>query len=134
MSKLAFAHRQLNKQPSEIVLEDLNASFILDFLMHLEQERHNCIRSRNARFAVIRSFMEYVSFEEPCALALAHSIRAIPMKRFEQPLIGFLSREHIEAILAAPDARTWTGQRDRVMLATRARQESNLYERFNAHI
>jgi integrase/recombinase XerD len=38
------------------------------------------------------------------------------MKRFEQPLVGFLSREHIEAILAAPDANTWTGQRDRVML------------------
>ena len=33
-----------------------------------------------------------------------------------RPLIGFLSREHIEAILTAPDSRTWTGQRDRVML------------------
>jgi integrase/recombinase XerD len=38
------------------------------------------------------------------------------MKRFEQPLVGFLSREHIEAILAAPDASTWTGQRDRRIL------------------
>lgn len=86
--------------------------------MRLEQERNNCVRSRNARFAAIRSFMEYVSFEEPCALALTQSVRAIPMKRFEQPLVGFLSREHIEAILCAPDARTWTDQHDRVMLAT----------------
>ena len=62
--------------------------------------------------------MEYVSFAEPSALSLAQSVLAIPMKRFEQPLVGFLSREHIEAILAAPDVRTWTGQRDHVMLAT----------------
>jgi integrase/recombinase XerD len=113
---LAFAHERLHKSPSDIALEDLSASFILDFLNHLEVDRHNCSRSRNARFAAIRSFMQYVSFEEPSALALTQSVLAIPMKRFEQPLVGFLSREHIEAILAAPDANTWTGQRDRVML------------------
>lgn len=115
---LGFAHRQLGKQPSNMTLEDLNPTFILAFLAHLEVDRHNCARSRNARFAAIRSFMEYVSFEEPSALALAQSVLAIPMKRFEQPLVGFLSREHIEAILAAPDANSWTGQRDRVMLTT----------------
>jgi site-specific recombinase XerD len=112
---LAFAHERLHKRPSDIALEDLSASFILDFLNHLEVDRHNCSRSRNARFAAIRSFMEYVSFEEPSALALTQSVLAIPMKRFEQPLVGFLSREHIEAILAAPNADTWIGQRDRVM-------------------
>lgn len=78
----------MHKRPSDITIEDLNASFILDFLSYLEQERHNCIRSRNARFAAIRSFMEYVSFEEPSALALTQSVLAIPMKRFEQPLTG----------------------------------------------
>jgi len=115
---LAFARRQLGKQPAELTLEDLNATFVLEFLRHLETERHNCIRSRNARFAAIRSFMEYVAFQEPSALAIAQSVLAIPMKRFEQPLVGFLSREHIEAILTAPDGNIWTGQRDRVMLAT----------------
>lgn len=115
---LTFAHRRLRKQPAELTLEDLNASLILEFLKHLEVERHNCIRSRNARFAAIRSFMEFVSFQEPSALASAQSILAIPMKRFEQPLIGFLSRVHIEAILDAPDQNTWSGQRDRMMLTT----------------
>jgi integrase/recombinase XerD len=115
---LGFAHRQLGKRPSDMALDDLNPTFILAFLKHLEVDRHNCARSRNARFAAIRAFMEYVFFEEPSALALAQSVLAIPMKRFEQPLVRFLSREHIEAILAAPDANTWTGQRDRVMLTT----------------
>jgi integrase/recombinase XerD len=115
---LAFTHRQLGKQPSDLLIEDLNAELILDFLCYLEVERHNSIRTRNARFAAIRSFMGYVAFQEPSALAVIQSVLAIPMKRFEQPLIGYLSREHIEAILAAPDRTTWTGQRDRVMLAT----------------
>lgn len=113
-----FAHRQLHKQPAELKLEDLNAQFILRFLTHLEVERHNCARSRNARFAAIRSFMEFVTFQEPAAVGLAQSVLAIPMKRFEQPLIGSLTRDQIEAILAAPDSTTWTGQRDRVMLLT----------------
>ena len=115
---LAFAHQQLGKKPSDLVIEDLNATFVLAFLKYLEVERHNCARSRNARFAAIRSFMEYIAFQEPSALTIVQTVLAIPMKRFEQPLIGFLSREHIESILAAPDQNTWTGQRDRVMFAT----------------
>ena len=99
-------------------MKDLNAAFILEFLHYLETDRHNSIRSRNARFAAIRSFMGYVAFEEPSALSLAQSVLAIPMKRFEQPLIGYLSRIQINAILDAPDPTSRIGQRDRVMLAT----------------
>jgi integrase/recombinase XerD len=115
---LAFAYQRLHKRPAEITIQDLSAPFVLEFLRHLEEDRHNAIRSRNARFAAIRSFMEYVSFEEPSALAITQSVLAIPMKRFEQPLVGFVSRQHIEAILAAPNISTWTGQRDHIMLAT----------------
>lgn len=33
-------------------------------------------------------------------------------------MLGYLSREQITAILAAPDRRTWSGHRDAVLLAT----------------
>lgn len=115
---LAFAERRLRKRAADLALADLNAALVLDFLQHLEQDRHNSIRSRNARLAAIRSFMRYAALKEPSALALAQSVLAIPMKRFERPLIGFLSREQIQAILEAPDPTTWSGQRDRVMFAT----------------
>jgi integrase/recombinase XerD len=114
---IAFAHRKLHKSPSDMTIDDFDTPLILAFLKHLEDERHNCIRSRNARFAAIRAFMQYIAFEEPSAVALARSVLAIKMKRFEQPMVGFLSREHIEAILAAPDSGTWIGQRDRIMFA-----------------
>jgi integrase/recombinase XerD len=88
---LAFAEQRLKKRPAAITLEDLNAAFIASFLEHLEKQRHNSVRSRNARFAAIRSFMHYVGLKEPCALALTQAVLAIPMKRFERPLIGYLS-------------------------------------------
>jgi integrase/recombinase XerD len=114
----AFAEQRLKKQPADLTLEDLNPNFILRFLDHLETDRHNSIRTRNARFAALRSFMRYVGGQDPSSAALTQSVLNIPMKCFERPLVGFLSREEVQAILQAPDSATWTGQRDRVMLAT----------------
>ncbi|EQD74650.1 integrase/recombinase, partial [mine drainage metagenome] len=62
--------------------------------------------------------MRYVGSKEPSAAALAQSVLCIPLKCFERRLVGFLSREEVQAILEAPSPQTWTGQRDRVMLAT----------------
>lgn len=113
-----FAEQKLKKQPADLALEDLNAAFILRFLEYLESDRHNSIRTRNARFAAIRSFMRYVGWQDPSSAALTQSVLSIPMKCFERPLVEFLSRDEVQAILEAPDPTSWTGQRDRVMLAT----------------
>jgi|ERR1017187_2986970 site-specific recombinase XerD len=115
---LAFAERKLHKRPTDLNLKDLAAPLILDFLQYLEKERGNSIRSRNARFAAIRAFMHFASFKDPSALAVTQTVLRIPMKKFERRLVGFLTREQMEAILEAPDQNTWTGRRDRVMLAT----------------
>lgn len=115
---LSFAEQQLHRRPADLSLQDLQSPLILKFLDHLEKQRHNSIRSRNARFAAIRSFMHYAGYKEPAALSVIQSVLAIPMKRFDRPLVGFISRAHVEAIIAAPDAKTWTGRRDRVMFAT----------------
>jgi integrase/recombinase XerD len=114
----AFTERRLGKRPAKLTLTDCNSKLILDFLNYLEDERKNTSRSRNARFAAIRSFMHYAAGQEPSVLAVTQAVLAIPMKRFDRPLVGFLSREQIEAILAAPDPSTWSGRRDRVMFAT----------------
>ena len=115
---LGFLARELGKPPAAFTLADLTAPRVLAFLAHLETVRHNCVRSRNARCAAIRAFMHYVGLHEPALLASTAPVLAIPMKRFERPLVGFLSREQVEALLAAPDPSTWSGRRDRVMFAT----------------
>jgi site-specific recombinase XerD len=75
-------------------------------------ERADCC---NARFAAIRSFMHFAALTEPAALPVIQRVLAIPMKRFDKPLLGFLSRDEIQAILDAPDVTTWCGHRDRAM-------------------
>lgn len=114
---LRYAEHEKHRSPTQLTLNDFNAPLVLGFLAHLEAERHNSVRSRNARLAAVRAFAQYVALQCPPAVRLVQQILAIPMKRFEKPLLGFLSRDEIQAMLAAPDATTWCGRRDRLMLA-----------------
>ena len=113
---LGYAERQLGKPPVKLALGDVDAELVLGFLTHLEAERHNAVRSRNARLAAVRAFARYVAVQCPPALLLVQRILAIPMKRFDRPLLGFLSRGEVQALLTAPDPATWCGRRDRVLL------------------
>ena len=115
---LAFAEKALGREPQDFRLADLNAKFILAFLDYLETERKNSARSRNARLAALRSFLKYAAHHDLSALDCIQHALAVPMKRFDRPLPEFLSREEIQAILDAPDTRTWCGQRDRALLTT----------------
>lgn len=115
---LQFAQKHLHKPPERLTLTELDAPLVLAFLQHLERERHNSIRSRNARLAAVRAFMHYAALKELTALPTIQSVLAIPMKRCEKRLVGYLSQSEVQAVLNAPDAATWCGQRDRVMLAT----------------
>lgn len=115
---LQFIHRQRQREPSDLTLLDLNADLILEFLHYLEEGRGNTVQTRNARLAAIRSFMKYASLRDPGSLVNTESLLAIPLKRTETHLVGYLSLEEMNAILNAPDPSTWSGQRDRVMFAT----------------
>lgn len=113
---LVYAERRLGKPPAKLTLGDFDAQLVLGFLAHLEAERHNTVRSRNARLAAVRAFARYVAVQCPPALLLVQQILAIPTKRFDKPLLGFLSREEVRSVLGAPDTDTWCGRRDRVLL------------------
>jgi len=115
---LQFAEQRLHRPPERLTLCDIDAPLVLAFLNYLEVDRHNAIRSRNLRLAAVRAFLRYVASKVPEVLGTIQSVLAIPMKRYERPLVGFLSQEEISALLTAPDPDTWCGQRDRVMFAT----------------
>ncbi len=113
-----FTKLYLRKTAAQLCLKDINADLIVRFLNYIEKDRKNTIRTRNIRLAAIRSFINYVSYQIPTILPAIQQILAIPMKRFDRPLVGFLTREEMEAILIAPDISTWAGNRDCVMFAT----------------
>lgn len=111
-----FAQQRLNKAPSMLSIDNLDAPFIGTFLHHLEKDRGNSARSRNARLAAIHSFFKYVALQDPSHSAVIQRVLAIPTKRYDRKPIDFLTQPEIDALLAAPDQSTWAGRRDRTLL------------------
>jgi integrase/recombinase XerD len=114
---LRYAKQQLGTEPSALKTEDFPPSFLGTFLEHLEGTRGNSTRTRNARLAAIHSFFRYVALAEPAHALLCQQVLAMPSKRYSKKPIAFLDRTEITALLAAPDASTWIGRRDRTLLA-----------------
>jgi site-specific recombinase XerD len=113
---LCFAASLLKIKPAKIEIESLDAPLVLAFLEHLECKRGNSARTRNARLAAINAFFRYLEYRLPSGLDQARRIHAIPMKKTNQPLVSYLTREELQALLDAPDPRTLSGIRDRAML------------------
>jgi len=115
---LEFIRDKHRIEPAAVSIKNLDVEVILSFLDHLEQSRHNSIRSRNLRLAAIRSFFRLVALRDPAQVSHAARVLAIPVKRTDRRLIKAITREEMEAILSAPDLSQWSGRRDHALLLT----------------
>ena len=113
---LDFSSQRLKKAATSLKLNDIQPDLILAFLDHLERKRHNAVRSRNLRLTALRSFLKFASRRDVASLHVIEQALAVPMKRFERPMLGFLTREEMLAVLGQP-GETWTSQRDHLLLA-----------------
>jgi integrase/recombinase XerD len=113
---LGFAQRRTSKAPSELDLADLDAGLIGAFLEHLERDRTNSVRTRNARLAAIHSLFRYAALRHPEHAQDIQRVLSIPYKRFESTLVSFLTRDELDAILESPDRSGWIGRRDHALL------------------
>src|SRR5437867_3746666 len=113
---LKFVEQRLHKPPSRLNFEEIDAPLIVAFLDGLEKRQGLSVRSRNLRLTAIHSFFRYAAFEAPAHAAQIQRVLAIPSKRFTRTLIHFLTPPEVEALLAAPDQRTWFGRRDHAFL------------------
>jgi site-specific recombinase XerD len=112
---LGFAQKRLRKQPTAMRLHEITPALILAFLDHLERDRGNTVRSRNARLAALRAFLKFAAHRDVSALHAVEQALGVPMKRFERPMLGFLSRQEMLAVIGKPGA-SWTSQRDHLLL------------------
>src|SRR5439155_20060808 len=103
---LKFVQQRLHRPPARLDFEEIDAPLIVAFLDGLEKHGLS-VRSRNLRLTAIHSFFRYASFEAPAHSAQIQRVLAIPSKRFTRTLIQFLTRTEVDALLAAPDQRTW---------------------------
>jgi site-specific recombinase XerD len=113
---LKFVQQRLHKSPSRLNFEEINAPLIITFLDGLEKHHGLSVRSRNLRLTAIHSFFRYAAFETPAHSAQIQRVLAIPSKRFTRTMVQFLTRAEVDALLVAPDQRTWFGRRDHAFI------------------
>jgi site-specific recombinase XerD len=104
------------RPPVRAQFTDITPELILAFLDHLEGERHNAVRSRNARLAALRTFLKFAARRDIAAMQVVEQALGVPMKRFERPMLGFLSREEMLAVIGQPGLG-WVSQRDCLLMA-----------------
>ena len=112
---LDFTRFHIGKTPTELNLADIKPDLILAFLDHLELERHNTVRSRDLRLAALRTFLNFAGRRDVSHLQDIEQALGVPMKHFETPMLNYLSREEMIAILGQP-SKTWTSKRDHLLL------------------
>ena len=117
---LVFASARRGTEPSKLDVNDLDAPLVGDFLDHLEHQRENSVRTRNARLAAIRSLFRFAALRHPEHAAVIERVLAIPSKRFDRRLVTFLTEAELDALLSAPVRSTWTGRRDHALLGLAA--------------
>jgi site-specific recombinase XerD len=113
---LQFVQKRLRKAPSALALEDIDAPLVMAFLDEMEGARGITARTRNLQLTAVHSFFRFTAFEAPTHSAQIQRVLAIPAKRFTRALVPFLCRQEVDALLAAPDQRTWSGRRDHALL------------------
>lgn len=111
---LNFAEARLGKSPAAMALADITPDLIMAFLDHLERQRHNSVRSRNARLAALRSFLKFAAHRDVASLQVIERALGVPVKRFERPMFGYLSRDEMLAVIGTPD-ESWLSRRDHTL-------------------
>ena len=113
---IGYASQHTSTQPSQLDLSDLDAPLVGAFLSHLEADRGNSPRTRNARLAAIHSLFRYAALRHPEHAEQIARVLAIPPKRYDKALVTWLTEPELAALLAAPDRSTWAGRRDHAMI------------------
>jgi site-specific recombinase XerD len=113
---LQFVQQRTGRSPDRLTWDDLDADAVAAFLDHLQSERGNSARTRNARLTAIRSLFAYAALRHPEHASLIARVLAIPAQRFDKATVSFLDELEVAALLAAPDRNRWEGRRDHALM------------------
>lgn len=115
---LRFVAARASRSVAQLDLEDLGPQAVIDFLHHLEADRHNSAATRNVRLAAIHAFFRYGATAHPERLEQCQRVLAVPFKRARSRTVEYFEYHEIQAVLASVDRTTADGRRDYALLAT----------------
>jgi integrase/recombinase XerD len=106
------AHRPIDR----LGVADLSASRVRAFLLELEEKRGCGVATRNQRLAAIHALARFIGTHSPEHVPWCGEVRGVPFKKAPRPLVSYLEKEEMDALLASPDPTTAQGQRDHAVL------------------
>src|SRR5213080_466351 len=106
---LPFAARNVGTPIDRLRIEDLSADRIRAFLKEVEEQRGCGVATRNQRLAAIHSLAHFIGQNSPEHICWCGKVRAVSFKKSPRPLVGYLEKQEMDALLAAPDADSQQG-------------------------
>jgi site-specific recombinase XerD len=113
---LPFVAHRVGQAVDRLAVVDLSAECVRQFLTHLEEKRGCGVATRNQRLAAICALARFIGLRSPEHVEWCGQIRSIPVKKAPQPVIPYLEKAELEALLAAPHSSTAQGRRDHAVL------------------
>lgn len=113
---IPFAVNRLKIKTGSLLLDHLTPDMVLAFLVDLEHKRQNAPVTRNHRLAAIKSLAKMIRFMHSEKREVAEKILAIPQKRCQRKLIGFLYPDEIFKVMQSIDLNQKEGFRDYCLL------------------
>lgn len=113
---LPFTARQAHRRIDRLRIEDLSSDRVRAFLRDLEERRGCTVATRNQRLAAIHSMAHFIGRYSPEHLQWCGELRNILAKKAARPLVTYLEKEEMDALLEAPDQASAQGRRDHAVL------------------
>jgi integrase/recombinase XerD len=113
---IPFLAARGKRKPECLSLADLSRDSLRLFLSHVEITRKCSVATRNQRLAGIHSLARYVASISPVHLSWSIDVCAVPFKRSNRPLVPYLEKDEMDAILDAPARESPQGRREYALL------------------
>jgi integrase/recombinase XerD len=113
---LPFVTGKLNRPVDRLTILDVSADLVRLFLLDLEESRRCGIATRNQRLAAVHALARFIGEHSPEHIHWCSQLRAIPFKKTTKPVIPYLERPEMDALLSSPNRQTAQGRRDYALL------------------
>jgi integrase/recombinase XerD len=113
---LPFLRAHYKRPLDRLLIDDISPQIVRLFLAHLESARSCSVATRNQRLSAIHSLARFIGLRSPEHLGWSAEVRAIPFKKTAEPVIGYLDKAEMDAMLQIINRRTVLGNRNYALL------------------
>lgn len=115
---IAFLETEKGINAEKLCGDCFNAENIESWLIWLRENRGNSPQSCNTRLASLRAFVNYLGKQDVKYLHLSQSASQIERRKTTTAKVIGMSKQAVNALLAAPDASKKAGRRDIALMVT----------------